>query len=496
MKLKKFWAIGLSAAMALSMAACGSSTADTATTSSGAETSSASEKSSVSTASTSSKTSGKSTSSASASGSAIAYKDITLGTTGTDITADLKMLTNRTDMLKDDYTGTSWAKYLEEFNKVYPNIKINIEGVTDYASDTLLRLQGGDWGDIMMIPAVAKADCSTYFASYGSVDDVSKEVNYINNWQYDGQVYGIPITANAQGIVYNKKVFEQAGITTLPDTPEAFIADLKAIKEKTSAIPLYTNYAAGWTLGAWDAYISGGATADAKYMNQELLHTSNPFTDPGDGTHAYNVYKILYDAVANGYTEDDYTTTDWEGSKGMMNNGQVATMVLGSWAVSQMQQAGSDSADVGYMPFPMTVNGKRYASAGPDYNFGINCKDDADKIEASMIFVKWMTEKSGFSYNEGGLPIATDDTKIPDLYSEFTKANVTYVSDEPAVKGEEDLLNTLNADSELNINNGGNDKVAAIIEHAANKDEDFSAIMDEWNTKWTSAQETEGVTVK
>ena len=127
MKLKKFWAIGLSAAMALSMAACGSSTADTATTSSGAETSSASEKSSVSTASTSSKTSGKSTSSASASGSAIAYKDITLGTTGTDITADLKMLTNRTDMLKDDYTGTSWAKYLEEFNKVYPNIKINIE---------------------------------------------------------------------------------------------------------------------------------------------------------------------------------------------------------------------------------------------------------------------------------------------------------------------------------------------------------------------------------
>ena len=48
-----------------------------------------------------------------------------------------------------------------------------------------------------------------------------------------------------------------------------------------------------------------GATGDAKYMNQELLHTSNPFKDPGDGTKAYNVYKILYDAVANGYTEDD-----------------------------------------------------------------------------------------------------------------------------------------------------------------------------------------------
>ena len=68
-------------------------------------------------------------------------------------------------------------------------------------------------------------------------------------------------------------------------------------------------------------------------MNQKLLHASNPFADPGDGTGAYNVYKVLYDAVANGLTEDDYSTTDWEGSKGMINNGEIACMVLGSWAV-------------------------------------------------------------------------------------------------------------------------------------------------------------------
>lgn len=90
------------------------------------------------------------------------------------------LLTNRTDMLKDDYKGTPWPSHITEFNKVHPNIKVDIEGITDYANDTLLRLQGGAWGDIMMIPAVAEADCSTYFLSYGSVADVSKEVNYIN----------------------------------------------------------------------------------------------------------------------------------------------------------------------------------------------------------------------------------------------------------------------------------------------------------------------------
>ena len=72
---------------------------------------------------------------------------------------------------------------------------------------------------------------------------------------------------------------------------------------------------------------------------------------------------------------------------------------------------------------------------------------------------------------------------------------MTFLEDEPAVEGEEDLLNALNADSELNINNGGNDKIQAIIEHAANGDESFDDIMKEWNQKWTDAQESEGVEI-
>ena len=63
----------------------------------------------------------------------------------------------------------------------------------------------------------------------------------------------------------------------------------------------------------------------------------------------------------------------------------------------------------------------------------------------------------------------------------------------PALAGEEDLLNKLNADSELNINNGGNAKIQAIIEHAFLKDKSFDEIMDEWNQAWTAAQERNAV---
>ncbi len=479
MKFKRTIALLATAAMAVSFVACGSSSGTGAESGSGG-----------------SGTAGD-TGNAGNGGTADApdnnYTAVVLGETGKDIKTKIKILTHRTDMVGDDYSGKSWKDYVAEFNKIYPEITVEFEAITDYAEDSLLRLQGGDWGDIMMIPAIDASELSNYFMPYGTVDQMKGAIRFATDKQYDGICYGVPSTGNAQGVLYNKAVFEKAGITTLPKTPEEFINDLTLIKEKTDAIPLYTNYAAGWTMGAWDAYIAGTATGDATYMNQKLAHTANPFADPGDGSHAYNVYKVLYDAVAKGLIEDDYSTTDWEGSKGMLNRGEIGTMVLGSWAYSQMQAAGDKPEDIGYMSFPITVNGKQYATAGPDYAFGIN-KDASDENRmASLLFVKWMTNESGYSYNEGGIPINAEDDKYPDLYAAFD--GVEYVSDEPALAGEEDLKDTLNSDSELSINSGGDKKVQAIIEHASNGDMTFDQIMDSWNKAWTEAQELNGVDI-
>ena len=503
MRLKKFVALMTASAMAMSIAACGGATdtdeaskADSVDTAADAEsTQESSEEASSEEAEN--ETTTEETTDNSSSDVDVAdnnYTSVVLGETGKDITTTIKVLSHRTDMMADDYPGTNWASYIAAFNEVYPNITVDVEGITDYAEDSLLRLQGGDWGDVMMIPGIDASEYANYFMPYGTVENMESVIRFAKDKQYDGIVYGIPSTGNAQGVLYNKAVFEQAGIDTLPTTPEEFIEDLKLVKEKTDAIPLYTNYAAGWTMGAWDAYIAGTATGDATYMNQKLPHTANPFSDPGDGTHAYNVYKVLYDAVAEGLIEDDYSTTDWEGCKGMINRGEIGTMVLGSWAYSQMQAAGDKPEDIGYMRFPIKVNGKQYASAGPDYAFGINKDASDDNRLAALVFVKWMTNESGFSYNEGGIPINAEDNNYPDLYAAFD--GVEYVSDETALPGEEDLKDTLNSDSELNINNGGDKKVQSIIEHASNGDMTFDEIMDSWNQAWTEAQELSGVEIK
>ena len=477
MKLKRVLAVSLSAAMVLGMAACGNNGA--AGTENGNN------------ASASGTESGGD--SASADGT-LSYADIVLGESYTDITTTLHVYNQRTDMAEASYPGKNWDAYIADFNKLYPNITVEVETDTNYSDGALLRLQSGDWGDIMMIPAVDKADLSTYFLPYGTLDEMESQIRFANTWVYDNQVYGVPSTGNAQGVVYNKRVFEEAGVTELPKTPDEFIAALKAIKAyDNSIIPLYTNYADGWPMEQWDGQIAGTTTGDPTYMNQKLLHTQDPFKDYGDGTHPYALYKVLYDAVADGLTEDDYSTTSWEDSKGMINRGEVATMVLGSWAYSQMVAADEHGEDIGYMPFPITIDGKQYASSGADYSFGINVNASEENQAAAMVFVKWMTEQSGFAYNEGGIPIAADDDKYPDAYAAF--GDVTFVADESAVEGEEDLLNALNADSDLMVNAGGKDKVQKIIEHAANGDESYDDIMAEWNAAWSAAQEENGVEI-
>ena len=482
MKLKKVLALSMAAVLTLSMAACGSGSGESAAVNTNEEVTEEAP------AETTEETGEDAAAEDTASTGELSYTNIVLGESYKDITTTIKWLTHRTDLIDSGMIDS----YIAKFNETYPDITVEVEGVTNYADDALLRLTAGNWGDIIMIPAVDKNLLSEYFVPYGSLDDVSEVVRFADQWMYDNTVYGIASTGNAQGIVYNKAVFEQAGITAIPKTPEEFIAALQAVKDNTDAIPLYTNYAAGWTMGAWDAYINGSATGSSKYMNQELLHTQDPFQNYGDDTHAYAVYKILYDAAANGLIEDDYTTTDWEGCKGMINNGEIGCMVLGSWAYSQMVDAGEHGDDIGYMSFPITVGGKQYASAGPDYNYGINVNASDDNKAAAMVFVKWMTEESGFAYNEGGVPISMDG-EYPALYSAFE--GIEFIADEPAVAGEEDILNELNAESELNINSGGDSKIQAIIEHAANGDMTFDEIMTQWNEAWTSAQETVGVEV-
>lgn len=402
-----------------------------------------------------------------------------------DLKADIKILTDRTDLVDTVYQG-----YADQFHEKYPNITVTYEAITDYAESVTLRLTNGDWGDICFIPAtVEKSEMETYFTPMGDYETLNEKYNFVTEKTYNNTVYGIANGGTAGGVAYNKKVWKEAGITELPTTPDEFLADLKLIKEKTDAVPLYTNFSAGWTMGAWNDYVGIASNADADYKNNKLLHQKDPFTKNDEMSGPYAVFYTLYEAVAQKLVEEDPASSDWESSKGMINKGEIATMVLGSWCVQQFKEAGDNPDDIGYFPFPITVNGKRAAASGGNYSYGINNKASEDNQIAAMLYVKWILEESTMFTDEGSIP-ALKGEPLPASLAEFE--GVELLSDNPPLEGEESLYDDIRNTAEVL---SGDYPVCEVLEAALYDSKKLDDLMDEWNQKWTSAQESFGVEV-
>lgn len=402
-----------------------------------------------------------------------------------DLKADIKILTNRTDIVDTVYKG-----YADQFHELYPNITVTYEAVTDYEESLTLRLTNGDWGDICFIPTSCdKSEFSTYFTALGDYDTLNDTYNFVTEKTYEGTVYGIPNGGTAGGVAYNKKVWQDAEITELPTTPDEFLADLQQIKDKTDAIPLYTNFAAGWPMGAWNDYVGIASNGDPDYKNNILLHTKDPFTKNEENSGPYAVFYTLYNAVANKLVEDDPASSDWESSKTKINNGEIGAMVLGSWCVQQFKEAGDHPDDIGYMPFPITVNGKQSAASGGNYAYAVNKNSSEDNQIAAELYIKWLLEDSTIFEDEGSIP-ALKGEDLPDALAEFD--GVELLSDNAAKSGEENLYDDIRNTAEVL---SGDYPVSTVLEAALYGNESLDDLMNEWNEKWTSAQESCGAEI-
>lgn len=341
------------------------------------------------------------------------------GSTDANPSGDITVLTNRTDLIKDK----TFAGYTKAFEKIYPKVNVKVQGITDYEGQVTTRLSTKNYGDVLGIPASVTPDqLPQFFESLGDTAKLKEKYRFLNDKSYKGKQYGMPTFGNANGILYNKKVWKEAGVTSLPKTPDEFITDLKMIKSKTSAIPYYTNYKDGWPLGSWQGQ---QGFSDNKNVVADRDKNNAPWTS---GTEQYITDALLYNVVHDGLSEPDPTTTAWEGSKGLLATGKAATAVLGSWAIVQFQQAakdaGADPADIGFMPMPYQKDGKFHSTIGGDVNVAVNV--NSKNKPAALAWVKWFTTKSTFANDSGALsPLV--GAKNPSTLKDFTDADVQYV---------------------------------------------------------------------
>ncbi len=396
--------------------------------------------------------------------------------TGGDISGEITVITQRTDIV-----DTVFKDYAVEFNKKYPDVKVNFQALSDYEGQITVRMNSDDYGDVLLLPtSIPLADTPEFFEPLGTLEELSKQYIGLEERTVDGNVYGIPIAVNFSGVLYNKKVFEEAGITKAPSTPDEFLDALQKIKDKGDAVPLYTNYADSWPLTQWEAVLTSVA-GDVDYVNVTQPNTDDNFVP---GQPHYELYKIMYDAAKQGLIEDDPMTTNWETSKADMANGKIGAMVVGSWAISQVQGLTENKADIAYMPFP--TNAKEIIMPlADDYTVGIS-KHSKNKA-AARAWIDWFVQESGYPTEQAGGMSPVIDAPLPETLKQFEGTEVRFELQTPAKPGQEGLVDKIDKDGEIGLWQPEFKK--RIIEAAiGNTTETYDEIMQDLNDAWVKSR--------
>lgn len=395
---------------------------------------------------------------------------------GGGISGEITVITQRTDIV-----DTVFKDYAAKFNEQYPDVKVNFQALSDYEGQITVRMNSNDYGDVLLLPtSIPLADTPEFFEPLGSLEEMSKQYIGLEERTVDNQVYGIPIAVNFSGILYNKKVFADAGVTEAPSNQEQFLAALQKIKDKGDAIPLYTNYADSWPLTQWEAVLTTVA-GDVDYVNVTQPNTDDNFVP---GQPHYELYKVMYDVAKQGLIEEDPMTTNWETSKADMANGKIGAMVMGSWAIGQVQELAENKDDIAYMPFPTSAD-EVIMPLADDYTVGIS-KHSKNKA-AARAWIDWFINESGYPTEQAGGMSPVIDAPLPETLKQFEGTDVKFELQTPAKPGQEGLVDKIDKDGEIGLWQPEFKK--RIIEAAiGNTDETYDEIMKDLNDAWVKSR--------
>lgn len=284
-----------------------------------------------------------------------------------------------------------------EFEKEYPNIKLDIQtvgGGADYAAALKTKFASDDAPDIFSNGGFAELDMWQ-----DKIEDLSDQP-WVKDlvplaaepMTKDGKVYGMPMNLEGIGYVYNKDLFEKAGITETPKT----ITELEEAAKKLQAAgitPFGNAYQEWWLLGN-----QGISTAFARQDNvDEFIKGLNDGTQTIVGNEQFKNWSNLLKLTVN-YGQKNPLTTDANTHLALFASGEVAMMQEGNWAQTLIDNI-TPGMNIGMFPMPIDDNAEANdkLTVGIPANLVVN-KDSESKEEAK-IFLNWLvTSDMGKEY--------------------------------------------------------------------------------------------------
>jgi multiple sugar transport system substrate-binding protein len=318
-----------------------------------------------------------------------------------------------------NYEAKSLTGLIDAFNKSHPDIQVKADyvGSNDNAYQKLtVALSGGTQPDITYqygtsMPSLATAP---------NIMDLTQTVQSAGwNWNdffpgeraaatVNGHVYGIPALVDNLAIVYNKNLFDTAGISypTADWTWDDFVSASKALTDPTKqqfgvGFPADASEDTVWHFDAM-LWAAGGdiLTPD----NTKAAFNSDA------GVQALTTLQQMAVTDKSMYLDQQNTKLD-----DLFNSGHLGMMITGPWALS-----GYPDVHYGVQIMPSYAGGTHASISGPDMWVLFN--NGEARSAAALTFMQWFTateQVASDSMIAGHLPTRASVLQQPDFLKQF-----------------------------------------------------------------------------
>ncbi|MDQ0340025.1 N,N'-diacetylchitobiose transport system substrate-binding protein [Caldalkalibacillus uzonensis] len=247
-----------------------------------------------------------------------------------------------------------------QFNERYPNVQVDVQFIPWLSAhqNLITAIAGGNAPDVSELGTTWVPE----FAAMGALLEMNA---YINDWgladgwvpaleeagTYMENLYGIPWYAGLRQLIYNKDIFEQAGVE-VPETYDELLAVSEAIMQNTDA---YAFPAVGisqhfvlpmvWHFGGELAVLEEGDDNELRWVSK---------INEAEAVEAFKFYTDLYKA---GYVPEGAVNWSVLDTRQAFAQGDLAMTIDVAPGINAMINENSEIADkIGVAPLPSKAN--------------------------------------------------------------------------------------------------------------------------------------------
>ena len=283
----------------------------------------------------------------------------------------------------DEGAKSSMNEIVNRFNDAYPDITIRIEPGNGGAYSEFLKTKEsvGEFPDVMEM-----RDTAVYYRA-GMLEPLSDDLVSLfqTTTEFDNKTYTAPLSGeNTNGIIYNKKYFDENGFTE-PKTYDEFISLCQAIKDKGDMAPLVIGGQDIWHIGFWfhKAYNDQVLSQDADFI-KHCYDGSKDFSDPSFKAVLEEMQEIFQ------YAQDGWVSTPDAQITTFLVSDMAAMMYSGTHMFSQIEAA-DPNFEIGWFAVPSPDGKLRLVGGGGAGGLAISAESakDPNKKAAAEEFIRF-----------------------------------------------------------------------------------------------------------